>query len=138
MLLLTTLAFKKYTNFKNNVFREISNLDSEISTINMKSMVADGKGSGGTLDSRLYCNPKEIVYDHDLQSEVEADYAVPDVICPMINKAQLHTFRTLNANPGKPLISQHKLITTMGPSTKSVPLNARYYASSDIYESSKK
>ena len=95
------------SNRKNNVFREISetDLESEAATINMKSMPKDA--------SPLYCEPKEISL---LNQEQEAEYAIPDVICPS------NLSKTLNF---------HKT-TPAGVACKTLQINPRFYASSDI------
>lgn len=96
---------KKLNHRKSNVFREMSNADlgSDNATINLKSLPKDS--------SPLYCDPKEVSSVQD-----EADYAVPDVICP--------------SNLSKTL--SHQKSAPNAVACKTLQINPRFYASSDI------
>ena len=99
------LTVKKLNNRKNNVFSEISDtdLESENATINLKNMPKEA--------SPLYCEPMEI---SPLQEE--AEYAIPDVICPS------NLSKTLNIQKSAP----------NAIACKTLQINPRFYASSDI------
>lgn len=103
--LLTSVALKKLNTRKNNVFEEIAEADYESdvnTTINLKSIESS---------SPLYCDPKEIDSD-----QIEAEYAVPDVICASALS------KTLNF--------QKNATSALG--CKTLQINPRFYASSDI------
>ncbi|KAI2802850.1 DNA damage responsive protein [Blomia tropicalis] len=111
--LLTLLAMKKLNNRKSNVFREISetDLESESATINLKNLPKDA--------SPLYCEPKEI---SSVQQE-EAEYAIPDVICPS------SLSKTLNFHKASATTATTPIVGNVG---KMLQINPRFYASSDI------
>lgn len=116
--LLTSFVFKKLNLRKNNVFTEISDptdLESENAAINMKNLPKEG----GAGSSPLYCCPKEICSIQD-----EAEYAIPDVICP----SNLSRTLALHTNDNH---SGHHVVATAN-SIVCKTINPRFYASSDI------
>ncbi|XP_027199924.2 discoidin domain-containing receptor 2-like [Dermatophagoides pteronyssinus] len=122
--LLTSFIFKKLNLRKNNVFTEISDpsdMESENAAINMKNLP---KESGGVCTSGngspLYCSPKEICSIQD-----EAEYAIPDVICPN------NLSRTLALHSNNDNHNGHHIVTTAN-SIVCKTINPRFYASSDI------
>lgn len=128
--LLTSFIFKKLNLRKNNVFTEISDpsdMESENAAINMKNLP---KESGGVCTSGngspLYCSPKEICSIQD-----EAEYAIPDVICPN------NLSRTLALHSNNDNHNGHHIVTTAN-SIVCKTINPRFYASSDIIHAKQK
>lgn len=115
---------KKLNLRKNNVFTEISDpndLESENAAINMKNLPKES----GANNSPLYCSPKEICSIQD-----EAEYAIPDVICPS------NLSRTLALNTNDNYTGHHIVKTANSIVCKTI--NPRFYASSDIIHAKQK
>lgn len=138
--LLTSFIFKKLNIRKNNVFTEMMSNGNELDTnnvgINMKSIMEQSNGIGVKDGSPLYCNPKEICSLQD-----EADYAIPDVICPSNLSKTLHNLHNNNSilyennnkkkNYNKKSTNQ-MINTIISNNSKTLQINPQFYASADL------